>query len=83
MAKKGTLTGSYDALPWIVKILLQIFFGWIIGGVYRLIRFTETKNTLTLVVGLLALFTGVGNAIAEVVDLITTILANRISVFAD
>jgi hypothetical protein len=77
------LTQSYENLPKIAKILLQIILGGVIGGIYRIIRYTETKNTVTLVVGLLTLFTGVGNAIAWVLDLITEILHNRITVLAD
>jgi hypothetical protein len=77
------LTQSYENLPKIAKILLQIILGGVIGGIYRIVRYTETKNTVTLVVGLLTLFTGVGNAIAWVVDLITEILHNRITVLAD
>jgi hypothetical protein len=77
------LTETYENLPKIVKILLQIFLGGVIGGIYRIVRFLETKNVVTLVVGLLTLFTGVGNFIAWVVDLITEITKNRITVFAD
>lgn len=76
------LTEMYENLPKIVKILLQIFLGGVIGGIYRIVRFTETKNVVTLVVGLLTLFTGIGNGIAWVVDLITEILHNRITVLA-
>ena len=77
------ITQKYEALPKIVKVLLQLFLGYIISGVYRIIRFTETKNVVTLVVGLLTLFTGVGNGIAWVVDLITEITKNKICVLAD
>lgn len=77
------LTETYENLPKIAKILIQIFLGAFVGGVYRIIRYTETKNVVTLVVGLLVLFTGVGNAIAWVVDLITEATANRITVLAD
>ncbi len=77
------LTEMYENLPKIVKILLQIFLGGVIGGIYRIVRFTETKNVVTLVVGLLTLFTGIGNGIAWVVDLITEIMHNRITVLAD
>ena len=82
MAKKNTLTGAYEALPKIVKILLQIFLGAVIGGIYRIVRFFETGNLVTLVVGLLVLFTGVGNFIAWIVDLVTEITSNKITVFA-
>ena len=83
MANSGSFTGAYEALPKIVKVILQLFFGWLIGGVYRIFRFFETKNIVTLVVGLLVLFTGIGNFIAWVVDIITEILSNKITVLAD
>lgn len=82
MAKKGTFTGAYEALPKIAKILIQLFLGAIVGGVYRIVRFFETGKISTLVVGLLVTFTGIGNAIAWVVDLITELLNDRITVFA-
>ena len=78
-----TLTQSYESLDKIIKIILQIFFGGLIGGIYRIIRFTETGNVVTLVVGILFLVTGVGNFIAWIVDLITEITSNRITVLAD
>ena len=77
------MTKSFDKLPWIARLLIVIFFGWIVGGVYRIIKYTETKKLSTLVVGLLGLFTGIGNAVLEVVDIITTVLGSGISFFAD
>lgn len=79
----NSLTASYEALPKIVKVILQIFLGSLIGGIYRIIRFLETKNVVTLVVGILVLVTGIGNLIAWVVDLVTEILSNKICVLAD
>lgn len=76
------ITETYESLPKIVKILLQLILGGVIGGIYRIVRFFETKNVITLVVGLLCTFTGVGNFIAWVVDLITEITQNRITVLA-
>ena len=76
-------TQKYEELPKIVKIILQIFLGGLIGGIYRIIRFVETKNVVTLAVGILVLVTGIGNLIAWIVDLITEILHNRITVLAD
>jgi hypothetical protein len=78
-----SLTKTYEDLPKIAKILIQIFLGSIVGGIYRIVRYFETKNIVTLVVGLLVTFTGIGNAIAWVVDLVTEILNNRITVLAD
>ena len=77
------ITEQYEALPKIAKILLQVFLGGLIGGIYRILRYLETKNIVTLVVGILCLVTGVGNFIAWVVDLITEITQNKISVLAD
>ena len=77
------ITEQYEALPKIAKILLQVFLGGLIGGIYRILRYLETKKIVTLVVGILCLVTGVGNFIAWVVDLITEITQNKISVLAD
>ena len=38
------MTATYDALPKWVKILLQLFLGAFVGGVYRIFKFLETKN---------------------------------------
>jgi hypothetical protein len=77
------LTETYENLPKIAKILIQIFLGAIVGGIYRIVKYFETKNIVTLVVGLLVTFTGIGNFIAWVVDLVTEILYDKITVLAD
>ncbi len=82
MAKKNSITEAYESLPKIVKILLQLILGAVIGGIYRIVRFFETGNIVTLVVGILVLFTGVGKFIAWIVDLVTELLNDRITVLA-
>ena len=77
------ITQKYDALPKIAKVLLQLVLGYIISGVYRIIRFTETKNVVTLIVGLVGLLTGFGNFIVWLIDLVTEITQNKICVLAD
>ena len=77
------MTAIYDSLPKIVKIILQLFFGSLVGGIYRICRFLEKKNVVTLVAGVLCLVTGIGNLIAWIVDLITIITSDRITVLAD
>ena len=77
------ITPFYDELPQIVKILLQIFLGYFVSSIYRIVRFLETKNVVTLIVGLVALFTGIGGVVVAVIDLITLITSNAISVLAD
>lgn len=83
MAKKSSLTKSYDALPLILRIIIQLFLGAVVGGIYRIVRYLEKKNVVTLVVGILATFTGIGNAIAWVVDLVTLVLNGKYTVFVD
>jgi hypothetical protein len=74
-------TEKYEALPKWVKILLQVFLGAAVGGVYRILRYLETKNIVTLVVGILN-FVGLG-FIFWIIDLVTEILYNKISILAD
>ena len=83
MAKKNSLTASYDALPLILRVVIQLIVGVVVGGIYRIIRYLETKNTVTLIVGLLVTFTGIGNVIAWVVDFVTLILNGKYTVFVD
>ena len=77
------ITKMYDELPKIAKILIQAILGYIISGLYRVIRFTETKNIVTLIVGLVGLLTGFGNFIVWLVDLYTVITKDKITFLAD
>ncbi len=83
MAQNDSLTASYDALPFILRVILQVIGGVIVGGIYRIVRYFETKNIVTLVVGLVVTFTGIGNLIAWIVDLVTLILNGKYTVFVD
>ena len=76
------LTQTYESLPKIVKIILQLFLGAIIGAIYRILRFVENKNIITLVVGILCFFPPFDFA-AWIIDLITEITKDRITVLAD
>lgn len=82
MANKS-LTAQYNDLPWLVKVILQIVFGVLLSGIYRIIRFLETKNLVTLIAGVVGLFTGIGNVFFWIVDLLTTVLTGKISVLAE
>ena len=77
----SSLTAQYEALPKIVKVILQLFLGAIVGGIYRILRFLETKNLVTLVVGILN-FVGLG-LVFWVVDLVTELTSNRITFLAE
>ena len=71
---------TFENLPKIAKILLLVFLGGIISPVYRILRYVETKNMTTLIVGILCLVTGCGNVVLQVIDIITEITDNKIKV---
>ncbi len=75
------MTATYESLPKIAKVLIQLILGYFVSAIYRIVRFTETKNIVTLVVGVLCFF-GLG-FVAWVVDLVTEIVSNKITVLAD
>jgi len=81
MSNNSSITAIYNDLPKIAKILLQIFLGSLISGVYRILRYVETKNIVTLIVGILC-FVGLG-FIFWIIDLVTMITNEKISVLAD
>jgi len=81
MAKDG-LTASYESLPKIAKVLIQLILGALVGGIYRIIRWTETKNTVTLVAGILFVIPPI-SFFAWVIDIVTEITSNKITVLAD
>ena len=78
--KKSSLTKSYDGLPLIVRVLLQLILGVVVGGVYRIVRFFETRNVVTLVVGIIATFTVIGNLLFWIIDLVTLIINKKYTV---
>ena len=80
---KNSLTASYNDLPLVLRIIIQVIGGVVVGGIYRIVRYFETKNIVTLVVGLLVTFTGIGNILAWIIDLVTLILSGRYTLFAD
>jgi uncharacterized membrane protein len=75
------MIAAYNKLSKLVKIILQLFLGAFISPLYRIIRYFESKNILTLIVGIICCF---GPCVVFWwLDLITIILGNKISVFAD
>ncbi|MBO5879009.1 MAG: hypothetical protein J6Q68_00440 [Clostridia bacterium] len=77
------LTAQYDALELWIRIIIQVFAGSLVGGIYRIIRYTETKNITTLIVGIVITFTGIGNFAAWIIDLITLATEGRYTLFVD
>ena len=81
MSNNSSITAMYDELPKIVKIILQIFLGGLIAPVYRILRYVETKNIVTLAVGILCFF--FLGFIFWIIDLVTMITKEKICVLAD
>lgn len=76
-----TYTAKIESLPKIAKVLLFFFFGLILSSVYRILRYTETKNSVTLVVGIVGFFfVGV---IVGIIDAVTEGLDNKVTILAD
>ena len=75
------MTQTYENLPKIVKLILQLVFGALIGGIYRIAKFLETKNMVTLIAGVLN-FVGLG-LVFWIVDLFTELTKGKITFLAD
>ena len=73
----------FDGQSTLVKILLLIpVWGWIFSGLYRIFKFIDSKNPLTLIIGILCFVCIVG-WIASIVDIITVALTGNITFLAD
>ena len=83
MANKDSITATYDSLSLLLRIIIQVIGGVLVGGIYRIVRYFETNNITTLVVGLICTFTGIGNVIAWIVDLVTLAMNGRYTIFVD
>lgn len=79
----NSLTKQYNDLPFILRVVLQFVFGLLVSGIYRIIRYTESNNIVTLIAGLLGLFTGIGNFIFWIIDLVTLVLNGKYTVLVD
>ena len=83
MAKNNSLTAMFNDLPLLFKIIIHVVFGIIVSGIYRIARYFESGNTVTLVVGLIFTFTGIGNVIGWILDLYALLTSGRYTLFAD
>ena len=77
------LTKAFDGLSKIIRIILLLVFGVLVSGIYRIIKFFETKQPITLVIGILGTFTGIGNLALWLIDVISTIVYDKIVFLAD
>ncbi len=81
MSEQVKYTEKFEELPLIVKVLLLLFLGGLTSGLYRVLRYLETKNTTTLVVAILC-FVCIGGIVA-IIDIITEITKGAITVLAE
>ena len=81
MSEQVNYTEQFENLPLVVKILLLIFLGGLVSGIYRILRYLETKNTTTLVVAILC-FVCIGGVFA-IIDIITELTNGRVTVLAE
>ena len=79
----SSYTQQFEELSMLIKVIALFFLGGIISPVYRILRYTETKNTTTLIVAVLALFTGGFFGVLPIVDIVTEVTDNKIKVLAD
>lgn len=82
MSTNYPYTSKYDSIDKIIRIILQIFLGAFVGGIYRIVRYLETKNTTTLIVGILALIPPI-DFIFWIIDLVHVITKDKISLCVD
>lgn len=78
--EKITMTGRFDRLPLWSKLLTELFFGWLMASLYRIVRFFETRNTSTFMFGMLciALF-----PFAWIIDILSVGVYGRIAFLSD
>ena len=82
MSEQVKYTEKFEELPLIAKILLFLpWTGGLVSGIYRILRYLETKNTTTLVVGILCFFC-IG-IIVGIIDLVTELTSGRVTVLAE
>ena len=79
MAKSGFVK-TMDNLSWIVKLILCIPMLNIVWGIYRIVKGVTENKGLVLIAGILWIIPG--SAICWLVDLITTIVSGRPTIFA-
>ncbi len=70
----------FENLSKIVRIILFIpIWGWIFSALNRIFKYVDSKNVVTLVVGILCIIPIVG-FVLSIIDLVTTITSDKITV---
>jgi len=69
---------AYDNLPMILRLILQIFFGYIISPVYRIVAALSSKLDLLKLILYIILYIILAPLI-WIIDIITIILSGKIT----
>lgn len=72
---------TFEGLPQWAKIVLLLCVG-LISASYRILKYLESKNELTLLVGVLAVVPGVGQVVS-IIDVISEVQSNKLSFHVD
>ena len=73
----NSILEAFENLPKVAKVILFALFG-VISPIYRILRWADSKNTTTLVVGIIGFFLPLW-----ILDFITEITQNKVVYFAD
>lgn len=80
------MTAWFNNLDKTIKIILLIpWWGWLISGIYRIVKYSENgnKNSSVLVIGILCLVIPFFGFIFSIIDLIAVASDKEISVMSD
>jgi hypothetical protein len=77
------ITAKFESLPMWAKVVLLLVLGTLISPIYRILRYFETKNTKTLVAGILMLVIPCVGTVLGIVDVVTELTQGKITVLAD
>lgn len=75
------ITAQFEALPKWAKLIIIALACGLFSAIYRILRYVETKNTVTLVAGIVSFF-GIGFFVA-IADFVTELTDDRVKFFAD
>ena len=77
-----TITAKIEGLNKILKVVLFLLVGGILSPLYRVFRYTETKNIVTLVVAIVSFVIGL-SWVLGIVDAITELTSDKVTILAD
>ena len=67
----------FDQQPLWLRIVLLVLLGPIVSGVYRIVRYTKSNDTVTLLVGILSFF--FFGFILMIIDIVTEVTEGKIT----